>query len=84
MQKEILPPLNDNQVLIKMLFAPINPSDINMIQGTYPIQSRFPTIGGNEGVAEVLQVGSNVRGLKPNDMVIPVKPGFGMNLMILY
>lgn len=28
-----LPPIGENDVLVKMLAAPINPADINMIQG---------------------------------------------------
>lgn len=43
--------------------SPINPSDINAIQGTYPLKPSLPAIGGNEGVAEVLEVGSQVRSL---------------------
>ncbi|KFW76189.1 hypothetical protein N336_01760, partial [Phalacrocorax carbo] len=37
--------------------APINPADINMIQGTYAILPPLPAVGGNEGVGEVLEVG---------------------------
>ena len=43
------------EVLVRMLAAPINPADINMIEGTYPVKpDKFPAIGGNEGVGEVL------------------------------
>lgn len=31
-----LPPIGANDVLVKMLAAPINPSDINMVQGIIP------------------------------------------------
>jgi len=78
---ETIPLPNDlkpNEVLVKMLAAPINPADINMIQGTYGSSPKsFPAIGGNEGVGVVQQVGSSVRGLKVNQRVIPAKPGFG-------
>lgn len=60
-----------------MVMAPINPSDINMIEGTYPIRPPMPAIGGNEGVAQVIEVGKAVKGLARNDMVIPARPGFG-------
>ncbi|NXR12430.1 MECR protein, partial [Semnornis frantzii] len=63
--------LGDSDVHVKMLAAPINPADINMIQGTYPIQSPLPAVGGNEGVGEVLEVGHRVAALKPGDWVIP-------------
>jgi hypothetical protein len=42
--------------------APINPSDINTIQGKYPISPPLPgAIPGHEGVAEVVLAGSQVR-----------------------
>lgn len=66
-----------SQVLIKMLASPINPADINMIQGTYPIKPELPAIGGNEGVGEVVSVGSKVEGLNVGDRVLPSKPGLG-------
>lgn len=60
-----------------MLAAPINPSDINMIQGTYAILPDLPTVGGNEGVGQVLEVGSQVQTVKVGDWVIPRDAGLG-------
>ncbi|XP_019403200.1 PREDICTED: trans-2-enoyl-CoA reductase, mitochondrial [Crocodylus porosus] len=60
-----------------MLAAPINPSDINMIQGTYALLSDLPAVGGNEGVGEVIEVGSHVTSLRPGDWVIPGDAGLG-------
>lgn len=34
-------------------------------------------MGGNEGVGEVLEVGSDVTSLRPGDWVVPVDAGFG-------
>ncbi|KAM9034157.1 enoyl-[acyl-carrier-protein] reductase, mitochondrial isoform X2 [Sarcophilus harrisii] len=62
---------------MKMLAAPINPADINMIQGTYAILPELPAVGGNEGVGQVLEVGSAVTGLKPGDWAIPADAGLG-------
>uniref|UniRef100_A0A8B9N0X5 Enoyl-[acyl-carrier-protein] reductase, mitochondrial n=1 Tax=Accipiter nisus TaxID=211598 RepID=A0A8B9N0X5_9AVES len=69
--------LRDSDVHVKMLAAPINPADINMIQGTYAILSPLPAVGGNEGVGEVLEVGRRVTALKPGDWVIPAGAGVG-------
>ncbi|NXW43350.1 MECR protein, partial [Nyctiprogne leucopyga] len=69
--------LGDSDVHVKMLAAPINPADINMIQGTYAILSPLPAVGGNEGVGEVLEVGQRVTTLKPGDRVIPASSGLG-------
>lgn len=77
LEKQALAPVKDNEVLVKMVMAPINPADINMIEGVYPIHPSLPAIGGNEGVGQVIQVGKNVKGLSVNDMVIPANPGFG-------
>ncbi|KAM9353888.1 enoyl-[acyl-carrier-protein] reductase, mitochondrial [Symphorus nematophorus] len=72
-----LPPMGAKDVLVKMLAAPINPSDINMIQGTYAILPDLPAVGGNEGVARVVEVGSQVKSLKTGDWVIPKDAGLG-------
>ncbi|NXE75903.1 MECR protein, partial [Cochlearius cochlearius] len=69
--------LGDSDVHVKMMAAPINPADINMIQGTYAVLSPLPAVGGNEGVGEVLEVGRRVATLKPGDWVIPAGPGLG-------
>ncbi|GCB60436.1 hypothetical protein scyTo_0009171 [Scyliorhinus torazame] len=69
--------LRDSDIRAQMLAAPINPSDINMVQGTYPILPDLPAIGGNEGVGQVMDVGSKVTNLKPGDWVIPSDAGLG-------
>jgi trans-2-enoyl-CoA reductase len=72
-----LPEIDGDKVLIKMLAAPINPADLNMIQGTYGVQPKLPAIGGSEGVGIIEQVGPNVKHLKVGQHVIPAKPGLG-------
>ncbi|KAG7469099.1 hypothetical protein MATL_G00125270 [Megalops atlanticus] len=72
-----LPAVGDSSVLVKMLAAPINPSDINMVQGTYAILPDLPAVGGNEGVGVVTEVGSQVTSLKVGDWVIPRDAGLG-------
>ena len=41
---------SDIQVLIKTLYAPIHPSDINMIEGVYMYNPTPPAVPGGEGV----------------------------------
>ncbi|MCI4374365.1 hypothetical protein PGIGA_G00005410 [Pangasianodon gigas] len=72
-----LPALEAKSALVKMLAAPVNPSDINMIQGTYPIPPDLPAVGGNEGVGQVLEVGSQVQTVKVGDWVILRDAGLG-------
>ncbi|KAK0604249.1 hypothetical protein LWI29_013738 [Acer saccharum] len=69
--------VKENDVCVKMLAAPINPSDINRIQGVYPVRPQVPAVGGYEGVGEVYSVGSAVTGVAPGDWVIPSPPSFG-------
>ena len=69
--------VKEKEVCVKMLAAPINPSDINRIQGVYPVRPNPPAVGGYEGVGEVLSVGSSVTSLSPGDWVIPSPPSFG-------
>ncbi|XP_010520323.1 PREDICTED: probable trans-2-enoyl-CoA reductase, mitochondrial [Tarenaya hassleriana] len=68
-----LPPveMRENDVCVKMLAAPINPSDINRIEGVYPVRPPVPAVGGYEGVGEVYAVGSSVKRFAPGDWVIP-------------
>eukprot|EP00455_Lapot_gusevi_P040563 TRINITY_DN459_c0_g1_i3.p1 TRINITY_DN459_c0_g1~~TRINITY_DN459_c0_g1_i3.p1 ORF type:complete len:320 (+),score=134.24 TRINITY_DN459_c0_g1_i3:33-962(+) len=65
------------QVLVKFLAAPINPADLNMVEGTYGIRPQLPAVGGNEGAAVVVATGPDVKNLAVNDIVIPATPGFG-------
>lgn len=54
-----------------MLAAPVNPADINTIQGVYPVKPPLPSIPGNEGVGEIEETGQGVKNLKVGDIVLP-------------
>lgn len=60
-----------------MKLSPINPADINTIQGVYGVKPDLPFTLGNEGFGEVIEVGSQVRELKVGDWVIPDKNAWG-------
>lgn len=74
-----LPKIGDAQVHVKMLAAPINPADMNMVEGVYGVQPKLPAVAGGEGVGVVQKVGTQVKGLKTGDWVIPASAasGFG-------
>uniref|UniRef100_A0A699IF63 enoyl-[acyl-carrier-protein] reductase n=1 Tax=Tanacetum cinerariifolium TaxID=118510 RepID=A0A699IF63_TANCI len=74
-----LPPveIKANDVCVKMLASPINPADINRIEGLYPVRPPMPAVGGHEGVGEVQYVGSAVQGLAPGDLVMASPPSPG-------
>ena len=66
-----LPKIRSNQVLIEMSASPINPADINLIEGKYPVPVTFPLIPGNEGVGRIVEMGSEVEGFSIGQYVIP-------------
>ncbi|KAF2687218.1 enoyl-acyl-carrier-proteinreductase 1 mitochondrial precursor [Lentithecium fluviatile CBS 122367] len=81
-------PPHGNLMTLRFLASPINPADINQIQGVYPSKPTFTTelgtkdrtaVAGNEGVAEIIALGEQVKqqGFKKGDWVIMKGPGFG-------
>jgi len=78
-----------NSILVKFLAAPINPADLNQIEGVYPSKAKFQSlpgidgyraVGGNEGVCKILKVGENVKaeGIETGRWAIMKSPSFGM------
>jgi mitochondrial enoyl-[acyl-carrier protein] reductase / trans-2-enoyl-CoA reductase len=79
------PPAGSN-VVVRMLTCPINPADVNQIQGVYPSKPEMTTllgtsdpsaVAGNEGVGEVINIGSNVKTMAKGDWVIMKTTGMG-------
>jgi hypothetical protein len=58
-----------HDVLVRMLFAPVNPADLNFIEGTYGRAAVPPCIPGHEGCGEVARVGPDVKSLKVGDLI---------------
>src|SRR6201997_3272777 len=54
------PALGQEDVLISMEAAPMNPSDFLFVRGTYGIRPAFPSSVGAEGVGRVTKIGSKV------------------------
>ena len=55
-----LAPPGRGEVRVRMLFAPINPADLNMIEGKYGEARPLPDVPGNEGCGRVVSVGKGV------------------------
>ncbi|KAK9367956.1 hypothetical protein V1509DRAFT_594179 [Lipomyces kononenkoae] len=82
-----LPDVTGDTVLVKFLASPINPADINQVEGVYPTKPPFLTdsissstplaIGGNEGAVQILEVGNSVTQFKPGDRAIMRHTLFG-------
>lgn len=65
-------PLAEGCVRLKMLAAPINPADLNIISGSYGRHPGLPSVAGLEGCGEVIEsravdfpVGARVMALRP-------------------
>lgn len=52
-----MPSVKKGQVLIKMAFSPINPSDLSFLTGNYGLKKPFPVVPGLEGSGEVIESG---------------------------
>src|SRR6266478_1788538 len=54
------PALGQEDILISMEAAPVNPSDFLFVRGIYGIRPAFPSSVGAEGVGRVAKIGSKV------------------------
>src|SRR5256884_5088601 len=59
-----------DEVLVQMRAAPINPADLNQIEGKYPVRPELPATPGFEGAGVVIELGANVKGLTTGALVI--------------
>jgi trans-2-enoyl-CoA reductase len=51
---------NPGEVRVRMLWAPVNPADLNMLEGKYGEARPLPDVPGNEGCGRVISVGEGV------------------------
>ncbi len=61
--------IKNDEVIIQVLYSPVNPSDLLLANGTYPIHPALPSVIGGEGVGRVESIGSSVLNVKPGDIV---------------
>jgi trans-2-enoyl-CoA reductase len=72
-----------DEVLVRMLAAPINPADLNVIEGTYGELPLLPCTIGNEGVGVVDRVGASVSGFALGQTVLPLAFGTWADQMVV-
>ncbi len=58
------------EAIVKMRAAPINPADLNQIEGKYPIRSELSAIPGFEGAGIVVDLGANVTSVAAGALVV--------------
>lgn len=78
-----LPSPGPEEVVLDMLAAPINPADLNVIEGTYGDLPELPATIGNEGVGRISSVGLGVTGLEPGQLVLPMTFGTWCRQMLV-
>src|SRR5256885_8478646 len=59
-----------DEAVVEMRAAPINPADINAIEGKYPGRREVPAIPGFEGAGVVVEVGANASTIAKGALVI--------------
>jgi len=74
--EEAVPEPRAGEVLIRVEASPINPADINVIEGKYPKRPELPSVPGMEGAGIIASIGPEVAGLSVGDRVL-VPHGFG-------
>ncbi len=59
-----------DEVLVQMRAAPINPADLNQIEGKYPVRPELPATPGFEGAGVVVDAGGNGTTIPAGTLVI--------------
>src|SRR5438552_16014390 len=59
-----------DEALVQMRAAPINPADLNQIEGKYPMRAELPATPGFEGAGIVVDAGGNASTIPPRTLVI--------------
>ncbi len=57
------------QVVLKMIYAALNPADAFLALAQYPAKPKLPHVLGRDGVGEVVAVAAGVESVKPGDTV---------------
>ena len=70
LEEQSLPAVAADEALVRMRAAPINPADLNQIEGKYPIRAPLPATPGFEGAGVVEQIGAAVRNIAVGTQVI--------------
>ncbi|HWY40023.1 MAG TPA: 2-enoyl thioester reductase domain-containing protein [Chthoniobacterales bacterium] len=67
---ETWPQPTADEVVVAMRAAPVNPADINAIEGKYPAKREVPAVPGFEGAGVVVEVGANVSTITQGALVM--------------
>ncbi len=62
------PDCPEGSVRLRLLASPVNPADLNLIEGTYGVKPELPAVAGIEGCGEVVE--SRADGFAPGDRCV--------------
>lgn len=70
LEEQELPAPGPGEVVVRLRAAPINPADLNAIEGKYPVRFELPATPGFEGAGVVEELGASVRDIAVGQQVI--------------
>lgn len=70
LKSESISPPTKGEILVKTSFVPINPADINILEGRYGTLPALPATIGTEGSGEVIATGPDVAEIREGDQVL--------------
>ncbi len=68
--EQLWPKPGAGEAVVKMTAAPLNPADLNAIEGKYPVRPPLPATPGMEGAGVVAEIGAGVKNLEIGTPVI--------------
>ncbi len=68
--EEVVPEPRAGEVLIRVEAAPINPADLNLIEGKYPKRPDLPSVAGIEGAGVIAAIGPEVTRFNVGERVL--------------
>lgn len=71
LKHEPWPRAGPDEAVVEMKAAPINPADLNAIEGKYPGRREVPAVPGFEGVGVIVDLGPDAEKIAIGDLVIP-------------
>src|SRR6476659_10753325 len=70
---------DDDEVVLDGRYAALNPADRYLAEGQYPARPALPHILGRDGIGTVVEVGADVRDLRPGDKRVVLRSEIGVS-----
>jgi NADPH:quinone reductase len=67
------------EAVLEMAYAALNPADRYLAEGQYPAKPPLPHILGRDGIGTVMEVGTDVKDLRPGDKRVILRSEIGVS-----